>query len=339
MTSRNLVRNTLEFCNIQGRVPRQLWSLPWAEMHHPGKTKRIAEEYPDDIVVAPSCQKIESKMQKGNAFLPGRYVDDWGCVFENIQKGVVGEVKKPIMPAEDEEWEDVSPIHIPYEWLTVDKEQVNAFCAGTDQFVLSGICPRPFEQLQFIRGTEQLYIDLLNRPKGLFDFLRQMHSFYCEAVELWCTLDIDAIQFMDDWGAQRALLVNPQLWEELFLPMYRDYVKIAHRYGKKAFMHSDGHILSIFPQLIEMGLDAVNSQIFCMGIENLTQFRGKITFWGEIDRQNLLPYGSLQDIEDAVQTVYQQLWDNGGCIAQCEFGPGAKPANVQHVFEVWNALR
>ena len=57
-------------------------------------------------------------------------------------------------------------------------------------------------------------------------------------------------------------------------------------------MHSDGNILKIYPQLIELGLDAINSQIFCMGVENLEPFAGKITFWGEMDRQHLLVNGS-----------------------------------------------
>ena len=64
-------------------------------------------------------------------------------------------------------------------------------------------------------------------------------------------------------------------------------------------MHSDGHTLRIIPKLIDLGLDAMNAQLFCMGVENLRPFRGKITFWGEIDRQHLLPYGTEEQIADA----------------------------------------
>ena len=60
-------------------------------------------------------------------------------------------------------------------------------------------------------------------------------------------------------------------------------------------MHSDGNTLLIYPKLIELGLDAFNSQIFCMGLDQLEQYRGKITFWGEIDRQYLLPFGPLEE--------------------------------------------
>jgi hypothetical protein len=103
------------------------------------------------------------------------------------------------------------------------------------------------------------------------------------------------------------------------------------------FMHSDGYIKDILPDLIEMGLDAINCQIFCMDVADLgTKFKGKITFWGEIDRQHILPDAASDEVRRAVQFVKSSLYNNGGVIAQCEFGPGAKPENVYTVFETWN---
>ena len=206
--------------------------------------------------------------------------------MENIFEGIIGEVRTPLV--QDEDWEDVSQIHIPKEWLTFDREEVNRFCENTDCFVLSTCCPRPFEQLQFIRKTENLYMDLLDIPEGMKKFMDKMHAFYCELLEEWAKTKVDALTFMDDWGSQRSLLINPAIWREIFKPMYRDYIEIAKRHGKKIFMHSDGFILDILPDLAEMGLDAVNSQIFCMGLDALEPLAGKITFWGEIDRQHLL---------------------------------------------------
>ena len=55
-------------------------------------------------------------------------------------------------------------------------------------------------------------------------------------------------------------------------------------------------------------------------------------------RQHLLPHGSRQEIDDAVDLVYKTLWKDGGCIAQCEFGPGANPDNVYRVFERWGQI-
>jgi hypothetical protein len=86
-------------------------------------------------------------------------------------------------------------------------------------------------------------------------------------------------------------------------------------------------------------MDAVNLQIFCIGIENIAQFKGKITFWGELDRQHLLPEGTPDQIDEAVRQVYAAVWADGGAIAQCEFGAGAKPANVRQMFKTWEAAR
>lgn len=334
ITPREIVYRTLNFASPP-RAPRQLWVLPWANLHYPEEVARIHNDFPDDIIFADPHLKEKPKTS-GDMWNVGRFIDEWGCTFENVQVGIQGEVKNPLI----KDWEeDRKKVRFPREWLTVDIDAVNRDIEMTDRFVLAGCCARPFERLQFLRGTEQLFIDLLDPPAGLRDFLRQLHNFYCELLELWAQkTQVDALFFMDDWGSQNAVLINPELWKEIFKPLYRDYIEIAHSYGKKAFMHSDGYILPIFPDLIELGLDAINSQLFCMGVENLRAFAGKITFWGEIDRQHLLPHGTRDEIEKAVKTVYDNLWHEGGCIAQCEFGPGAKPENVYQVFLSWQLL-
>jgi uroporphyrinogen-III decarboxylase len=263
-------------------------------------------------------------------------VDEWGCAFKNEQAGIIGQVKQPIV----ENWEDLDKLRIPEELLTVDVDKVNDFCRNTDKFVLaSSCCPRPFERLQFIRGTTNVYMDLAIKSPVLLDLLNQIHQFYIKELELWAETDIDALMFMDDWGGQGSLLISPDMWRHLFKPLYREYINIAHSHRKKIFMHSDGKIIDIMPDLIELGLDALNSQIFCMDVEELgRRFKGKITFWGEIDRQHILANGSKDEIIDAVKRVKSSLYQNGGVIAQCEFGPGAKPENIELVFETWNRL-
>lgn len=335
MTSRELVYKTLEFENKENRAPRQLWLLPWANMYHGDMVKKIEKDFEADIVSAPAILGTPT-IAKGDMYKIGDYFDEWGCHFINLQEGVVGEVKEPLV--KDEDWEDVDNVHIPVEWLDFDVDAVNSFCRNTDKFVIAGCCPRPFEQLQFIRTTEELYMDLVYPLENMKKFMGKMHTFYCDLLEKWAKTDVDALNFMDDWGSQKSLLINPKTWDELFKPMYKDYISIAKQYGKKTFMHSDGNTLDIYPRLIDLGLDAFNSQIFCMGLDNLEKYKGQITFWGEIDRQHLLPHGSKEDIQNAVKEVHEKLWANGGCIAQCEFGAGANPDNVYTVFETWDKI-
>ncbi|MFC1692889.1 uroporphyrinogen decarboxylase family protein [Candidatus Latescibacterota bacterium] len=333
MTPRELVINTLEFAS-PARIPRHMWVLPYATDHHPGMVSRINNEFPDDIVYAPEIYQILPKTA-GDPYKIGYYTDEWGCTFENKQKGIIGEVKEPLLG----NWNGVDSIKTPDELLSLDIDAVNAFCRNTDRFVLPACFARPFERIQFIRKSENLLCDLAYRPRELFVLIEKVHDFYCKQLELWAGTEVEGLFFMDDWGAQDTLLINPNLWREIFKPLYRDYIDIAHRHGKYAFMHSDGHITDIIPDLIELGLDALNSQLFCMNIDDLGElFRGRLTFWGEIDRQHLLPYGTTEDIVRAVRSVKNAFYSDGGVIAQCEFGPGADPDNVYLVFKTWNEL-
>ena len=330
-SGRERVLASLDF-RLQGRVPRQLWTLPWAEMHHREALERLRERYPPDIVGAPRSLRLPLR-ERGDQHGVGTYVDEWGAEFENIQPGVIGEVRRPAI----ERWDDLSRVRFPTETLSVDVDAVDRFCRSTDLFVLAPCVARPFERLQFLRKSEDLYVDLLERPPGLPEFIRRMHRFYVDEMELWASTRVDALFFMDDWGGQRSLLVSPQLWRELFKPLYRDYIEIAHRAGKRAFMHSDGWILPIIPDLVELGLDALNSQVFCMGLDALAPFRGRITFWGEVDRQRLLASAAVEEVEAAVRAVAARLAARGGVIAQCEFGAGARPENVEAVFRAWDS--
>ena len=330
MKPRDIVKKTLEFDSPE-RIPRQLWLLPYATNTYPGEVARIKQAFPDDIVHAP-VEYAQQPETSGDPFEPGIHVDEWGCIFENKQRGYIGEVKKPLLA----DWNDVDNIIPPVGMLDFNRDAVNSFCRDSNAFVIAGCCPRPFERMQFIRTTVNTYIDIMDRPAEFTVLLDRIHAFYLEEFELWAKTDVDGLMFMDDWGAQQSLLISPDMWRELFKPLYRNYISLAHDHGKYCFMHSDGYITDIIPDLIELGLDALNSQIFCMGVETLgRQFRGDITFWGEIDRQHLLPYASVDEIAEAVRSVRDSLYDNGGVIAQCEFGPGARPENVYAVFDSW----
>jgi len=329
-TPRDLVRQTLAF-EKPARVPRELWLLPWAAERFPEEAAAIQDAFPNDIVRCESFYRTPLPTE-GDRYAAGRHVDEWGCVFENINSGAIGQVKRPIVA----EWGDVDAVHIPEERLSVDAEKVDAFCAGTDRFVLAGCCPRPFEQLQFIRGTEGLLIDLIDRPEALTRLIDAMHDLYMRELEVWTRTAVDGIMFMDDWGTQRSMLVAPELCRKIFMPLYADYIDLAHSRGKSIFMHSDGYIVDIIPDLVDLGLDALNSQVSCMGVEALGErFGGKITFWGEPDRQHLLPEGTTEEVRAAVREMKEAFFRDGGLIAQCEFGLAAKPDNVRAFFEAW----
>jgi len=333
MDSRELVRKTLNF-ESPPRIARQCWILPWAQKRYPEESARLGMEFPDDVVPVQGMYTVPQK-NKGNRYDEGEYTDEWGCLFNNIHAGLIGVPVKPLII----DWNDLDTFHGPEEMLAVNTALVNDFCRSAGKFTYSNSWIRPFERYQFIRTTELAMTDIALDSPEMGVLIGKIHEHYLKETEAWAKTDIDAIGIMDDWGMQNGMLVSPDHFRKYYKPLYREYVSVARKYGKYVFMHSDGNIEEIIPDLIEIGIDALNSQLFCMNIEELGEkFRGKITFWGEIDRQYILPSGEKSDVEKAVRLVYENLYSNGGLIGQCEFGPAARPENIFHVFDCWNKI-
>ena len=126
---------------------------------------------------------------------------------------------------------------------------------------------------------------------------------------------------------------------QIFRPLYRDYCKILHAHDKFVFFHSDGHILDIFGDLVKLGIDAIHCQLGVMGVERVTKrFRGRVTFWGEMDRQRLQNPGSSEEFREAVLAVRKALdYGSGGVIAQCQWDPGVRIQTIAAFFEHWLA--
>ncbi len=339
LTPRENMKRCLQFATPE-RVPRDLWTLPWAEKRFPRELAALRAEFPGDLVVAPVVGK-PSPFRLGDPYLVGEAVDDWGCIFTNIHEGVHGEVKCPILTGDSPDAKTIRP---PVENLPADPDKardlVNRFCAQTDRFVLAQNLPRPWERYQFMRGTENSLADVMMPEEGMAACLKVIHDFYMREMEFWVSTDVDAVFFMDDWGSQNQLLIPPAVWRDLFKPLYKDYCDLAHAHGKFAFMHSDGCISEVYEDLVEVGVDAMNSQIFVMDMADLAKrVQGKITFWGEIDRQHVVTSPDPQKGRDAVRKVAGHLYDpRGGIIAQLEFGPGGCPDTVRAVYEEWTKV-
>ena len=327
---RDLVRKALTF-ETPDRVPRDHWWQVWTEDAYPIELAELLERFPADFTTP------DHKAPAGDrsAFRIGRHVDAWGCTFENVADGVHGEVKEPVIQS----WSELDKIHPPMHLIDKGVEWVEQADDKDDYFSML-MFGQLFERMQFLRGTENLFMDMLEQPRELFELRDRVHEFNLKTIEAWCRTDLDALSFNDDWGTQKSLLIAPDLWRQIFKPMYREYAEAVHAAGKFIFMHSDGQILDIFGDLIEIGIDALNSQLFCMDIEQIgRRYKGKITFWGEIDRQWALPAEDPQVARDAVKRVCAALYDpRGGVIAQCPFGPSARPENVAAAYETWDQL-
>jgi len=336
MTSRERVIRTLRF-EHPDRAPRDLWFLSGVTMFRQRELDEVLRRYPSDFGES-GGRYGASRRARGMKGMTGTYVDAWGCVWHVGEPGVAGEVKEPPIRT----WDDLGHYQLPWELLReADLSAVNKTCAGTDAFVRVGTETRPFERMQFLRGSQQLFLDLAYGDREVYQLRDMLHDFFCTELRMWAKTDVDGIQFMDDWGSQRSLLISPELWRSFYKPLYREYCDIIKSSGKFVFFHSDGNIEQIYPDLVEMGVDAVNSQLFCMNVERLGElYRGKITFWGEVDRQYLMPFGTQEEVREGVRRVRRALdHGDGGVIAQCEWGVKDPKENVIAVFDEWGKPR
>ncbi len=332
MTSRERIVRTLEF-DCPDRAPRDLWTLAGVSMLRRGELDDVLAKYPVDFA-GPRGRYGASRVSRGTSGEVGTYIDEWGCEWTVAEVGVCGEVKNP--PLAD--WSRLDGWTPPWELLeNAELSQVDAACRQTEMFVKAGTNVRPFERMQFLRGTQNLFVDIMTQSAEFQHLCKLIHEFNLRDIEMWARTGVDAIGWMDDWGTQSALLINPELWRQIFKPMYKDYAEICKKAGKYTFFHSDGYIADIYPDLIEIGIHAVNSQLFCMDIEELgRRYKGRVTFWGEISRQDILPFGTVEDVRAAVRRVRRALDDGrGGVIAQCEWGVRDPKENIEAVFETW----
>lgn len=338
MNSRERVVRTLTHQPVD-RLPREIWHLPGVSMFHKPELDALLRDFPSDFA-GPGVSYRPGKRCEGTPNIVGQSTDAWGCQWSVMEDGVVGEIKHALFA---DDWKGLNEYEAPWELLEgLNRDEIARSCAATDKFVLANTETRPFERMQFLRGTEDLFCDLALDEPETYVLRDKLHEFFVAEMKFWASTPVDGVGFMDDWGTQKSLLISPEKWRSFFKPLYREYCDILHAAGKFVFFHSDGFIEAIYPDLIEIGIDAVNSQLFCMDMEKLgREYAGKITFRGEIDRQFLLPFGTEAQVRQGVDRAFRALCPDGvptGCIAQCEWGVKDPAVNIRAVYDEWNRL-
>ncbi|MDY0287280.1 MAG: uroporphyrinogen decarboxylase family protein [Sphaerochaeta sp.] len=336
MTSKERVLHTLNFEGVD-RLAKDIWILPAARIQHGGALEELVAAYDSDI--AQMCAPFD------HAYTPeyyqvGKYMDPWGSEWTNIQEGIIGEVKNPVFDEYEKMKGYISPKKQFIQEFDANRENLEKQIKvqrGRDKFVIGGWISL-FERFQYLRGTEDLYCDIALEEDEMFDMFELTMDFMRTYVSKWLEMDIDAVAFGDDWGAQMALLISPASWEKLFKPLYKELIDLIKAAGKKVFFHSDGYIFDLYPQFIELGVDAINSQLWCMGVEKVAKdFAGKITFWGEISRQTTLPDGTEEEILAAGKKMKDLLFLNGGgLIGQGEINRDVPLENVRAFTQAWD---
>ena len=124
-------------------------------------------------------------------------------------------------------------------------------------------------------------------------------------IDRWLKRGVDGIFFSDDWGCQRGLLVNPDHWRKFYKPSYKRMFDRVRSGGAHVWMHLCGDITAILPDLIDLGLNVLNTvQPQAMDVEQLSkEFGGKVCFNGGVDVQGTLIHGSPEDVKREVHRL------------------------------------
>lgn len=122
----------------------------------------------------------------------------------------------------------------------------------------------------------------------------------------------------DDYGGQQGMMINPDTWRKLIKPHLRRLYTQAKEYGLVTMHHSCGGIVPIIPDLIEIGVDALNPiQVRAVGMDPAflkSEFGSRLAFHGAIDTQQTLPFGSENDVRNEVRECIDILGKGGGYI-------------------------
>lgn len=328
MTGKERVYRTLDY-RQPDRIPVDVWTLPIAHKKLGRELDALIDSRNVDIVQAVFFDPTKDLKQ----YDLGIHLDVWGCEWHNHQEGITGETKA--WPLANLEACEMNTYQSPTALLLSHRDEVvrsaeSFIQAHGDKFVLCG-WGGLFERMQYIRGVENLLCDIALESEEFFKVRDIVFEYTMAYFDIVSSVEgADACILADDWGSQRALLISPEAWRKLFKPFYWQIIKRIKSNGKRVFVHSDGNILSIYEDWIEMGVSAINSQVWCMGVPQVAEAtKGRITLWGELDRQYALPQGSTQDVQRMIDEMKQYLWQDGGLIGQFEVNCDIPFSNIR----------
>ncbi len=162
------------------------------------------------------------------------------------------------------------------------------------------------------RYLEALYLE----RDFVVSLLDRLKSYYTEQVKRYIECGVDLIQFGGDLGTEESMMISPDLWRELFKPRLKAIIEETRKEGVFYFIHSDGHIQPIIPDLVEIGFDIINPiQPECMDPKEIKrQIGDRATLCGTISLQVTLSRGSKEEIRNEVQARIRDCGYNGGLI-------------------------
>jgi uroporphyrinogen decarboxylase len=169
-----------------------------------------------------------------------------------------------------------------------------------------------------LRGYAQMLTDLATKPELVEAILDIPYQYHLTAARKLVQLGVDMIWVGDDVGAQRTMLISPAMWRRFLKPRLAGFIAAIKGINPrlKVAYHSDGCIWPIIPDLIEIGLDVLNPiQPASMDpAEMKRKYGDRLCFWGTIDEQHTLPFGTPETVATEVSERLRTVGAGGGLI-------------------------
>jgi uroporphyrinogen decarboxylase len=179
----------------------------------------------------------------------------------------------------------------------------------------------PLERAFAMQGMDKFLLNLAIYPDFAKTLLERTASLCKELMAFFLEElgdNVDIIKIGDDLGTQESLLMSPTMYREILKPIHADYIRfIKERTNAKVLFHTDGDVVPLIPDFIEMGIDILNPIQTSAGkmsdLKNLKNEFGKdIIFCGGIDTHHVLPKGSPEEVRQEVKRVIDLLGKDGG---------------------------
>ncbi len=203
--------------------------------------------------------------------------------------------------------------------------------------------PGFYETSQKLRGYENLACDLLLNEdflEVLYGKLLDLQMRYFDNYLREVGRYISVICYADDLGMQDRLQMSPDTYRKLIKPWHTKIFSFIHqRTEAKILLHSCGSVSSIIPDLAEAGVDILNPvQLRATDMEPQSlkdRFGKDIIFWGGVDEQRLLPYGTPSEVREEARRVARILSRDGGYVfaPSHNFQSDTPPENIIAMYD------
>ncbi len=246
----------------------------------------------------------------------GIYFEPVGYPLRDVQ--TVAEVEKRRSVFESVDWPDFAD-----EDFGDLGRKARELHEKTDYALMGNFCAHIFAGAQLLRGYDTFLLDLLVNPalaecvmNELAEAYIRRFDRYIEAVGPY----VQIINVNDDLGTQNAPMISPALYRKMVKPYQgKLYRYIKSRFQGFLFLHSDGSIYALIPDLIAIGVDILNPvQLSAAHMDPRklkAEFGRDITFWGAgCDTQRVLPYGTPREVRDEVRRRIEELAPGGGFV-------------------------